>query len=320
ALRAGTKVAAATRAAVEAAARELGYKADPFMSVLVNYRRNVRAPQRSATIAYVTNYPVATPWRQWTVYRHFYQGAGARAAELGYGMEEFSLRDAGTTRRAGEIIRHRGYLGLVMAPSLVPTGYSRLDLSGLPVVALGHSLRAPRLHYAVGDLFRCATDVLHQLKRLGYRRPGLAAVYEQDARIEHRVSAAFLSWQSLFVAERERVPVCLAPEKGFEPEFVKWFRRRKPDVVVGLGIWPGLALEKAGVVFPDDAGFASVALNADDDARYSGMRMDHLGMGAAAVDLLHAQVLRGESGVPATPRGIHVEARWHAGGTTRRVR
>jgi LacI family transcriptional regulator len=320
ALRAGTQVAPATRAAVEAAAKELGYRADPFLSMLVNYRRNVRAPKRTATIAYVTNYPDGTPWRNWPVFRDFYAGVSGRAAELGYGVEEFSLREAGNLRRAADILRNRGYLGVVLAPSIGPSGHTRLDLRELPSVALGHSLRAPRLNYAVGDVFRSTIDLLHNLKRLGYRRPGFVAVYELDARIEHRASSAFLGWQALFVAADQRLPVYMPSAERFPKETAAWFKKSKPDVIVALGVWPAQMLEQGGIAFPRDAGFASLAINADDDPRFSGMKINHADIGTAATDLLHAQILRGEKGVPTLPRGIHVDAKWHAGETAPKKR
>jgi DNA-binding LacI/PurR family transcriptional regulator len=261
------------------------------------------------------NYAPGTRWREWPVFRDYHAGFTARAAALGYGVEDFSLPEAGNARRAGEILRHRGYAGLVLAPSAGPLSRSRLDLTGFPAVTLGHSLRFPRLHYAVGDVFRCCTDTLHTLKRLGYRRPGFAAVYAHDARIEHRASSAFLGWQALFVAAEQRVPVCLAPAEKFTAAIETWFRAEKPDVVIGLGVSTGRTLERCGAGFPRDAGFASLSLDADDEPRFSGMKMDHAGMGEAAADLLHAQILRGEAGVPDHLRGVHVEARWHPGET-----
>ncbi len=315
ALRVGTRVSPETRAAVQAAARELGYRSDPFMSVLVNYRRNVRAPRRTATVAYVTNYPAGTPWRDWPIYGGYFQGARERAEQLGYGTEEFPLGAAGSLRRAEEILHHRGYVGLLLGPTLSAAGHTRLELGELPAVALGRSLRLPRLHYAASDPYRSTLDLLHRLKRLGYRRPGFAAVSSHDARTEHRASAAFLSWQSLHVPEAARVPCCLLTHEEFSRGAPRWFRKWKPDVVVGSEVWAAMVLEKGGVRFPADAAFASPGLQAGDEERFSGMRLDAAATGAAALDLLHSLILRGEGGVPAMARGVSVDALWHAGAT-----
>lgn len=315
ALRADTKVAPATRAAVRAAAETLGYKADPFLSVLVNYRRNVRAPLRAATIAYVTNYPAGTPWRDWPIYGGYFRGAKARAEELGYGVEEFSRTAAGSLRRAEDILHHRGFVGLLLAPTMTPAGHTRLDVGALPAVALGLSLRLPRLHFTATDPYRATLDLLHRLKRAGYRRPGFAAVYSHDARLEHRPSAAFRSWQELFGREREAVPPCLLPHDEFAAGLVRWLRKWRPDIVVGSEVWPAMVLEKAGVRFPEDAGFASTGLMPGDAPRYSGMCADAVATGAASVDLLHSLILRGEHGVPEAARGVFVDLTWHPGET-----
>lgn len=315
ALRAGTKVAPGTRAAVRAAAEKLGYKSDPFMSVLVNYRRNVRAPRRSATVAYVTNYPPGTPWRGWPVYGGYFRGARERAEQLGYGLEEFSRAGAGSLRRAEEILHHRGYVGLLLAPTLSAIGHTRLDVGQLPAVALGLSLRLPRLHFAAGDPYRATLDLLHRLKRAGYRRPGFAAVRAHDARTEHRASAAFLGWQALHLPEAERVPCCLLPHEEFGENAPRWFRKWRPDVVVGSEVWPAMVLEKAGVRFPKDAAFATTGLQPEDEPRFSGMLPDAAATGAAAMDLLHSLILRSERGVPEVARGVVVDAAWHPGST-----
>lgn len=315
ALRPGTSVAARTRTIVENAARELGYRADPFLSSLVNYRRNRSAPVRNAIIAYVTNYAPGTRWKEWPVLRDYYAGFSSRAASFGYGVEDFSLRSAGNVRRAAEILRHRGYVGVVIAPAVGPAAGFRLDLTGLAAVTFGQSVRVPRLHYVAGNVFRACKDVMHELKRRGYRRPGFAATDAQDARVERLASSAFLGVQGLFVLPPNRVPICLETAEKLAGRMVPWIRRHRIDVVIGMGVATGRMLEKAGLALPDDLGFASLSLDADDDRRYAGMKMDHLQIGEAAAEALHAQILRGECGVPERARGCLVDARWHEGET-----
>lgn len=321
ALREGTPVAPATRDRVRAAAARLGYRADPFLSGLAEHRHHRRRiARRSATIAYVTQYGRGSHslnWRSWPMYLGYFEGAQRRAAELGYGLEEFAAPPVGSAGRATAVLAHRGYVGLLMAPTAAALGRTRLGMENFPAVALGNSLRKPRLHSAGPNHYQNVQDLLHELKRRGYQRPGLAVTRALDARSVHRWTASFRSWQELFLPPGNRVAICQPREDRFETDVSRWFEREKPDVVVSAIDRVHEVLVRAGVRFPEDAGAALLSLFPAQFGRLAGFSEDPDAIGTSAVDLLHMLILRNERGVPRQPLGLQVDGTWHDGPTLR---
>jgi hypothetical protein len=176
-------------------------------------------------------------------------------------------------------------------------------------------MRVPRLNHATTNMFRGMNDLLHQLKHLGYVRPGFATQRNHDARNEHQASSAFLGWQAMFTQEKARVPICVHPGDEFPAALLKWHKHWQPDVIVSTELWASQLLEKAGIQLPRDTGFACMGLSRVEPPRFAGMMTDYLGIGQASVDLLHTQILRGEKGVPAVPRGVQVDPIWRPGET-----
>lgn len=119
--------------------------------------------------------------------------------------------------------------------------------------------------------------------------------------------------------EKARVPPLLVETGELERTFPRWLATFRPDVVVSTGPLVHHLLERAGVKVPNDVGFACLNLTEPMERPLAGMMTDFAGIGRAAVDLLHAQILRGEGGIPPAQRGVVVNARWHAGDTVRRV-
>lgn len=320
ALREGTVVSADTRARVREAAERLGYRPDPFLAGLAEHKRRKAGPEKKATLAYVTQYGAGTDferWRDWPVYGGFFAGAKARAEALGYGLEEFSVTASGTRARAERVLANRGYAGLLMAPSYSPAGYTRLGMEEFPVVALGYSLRKPRLHHAVSNHYQAVQDVVHELKKKGYERPGLAVSRQMDARTMHRWTASFRSWQEMFLPASRRVPLCLYDHEQQDAATVRWFERERPDVVLTILSWERDGLSRAGWAFPRDAGYAALSLQANETGKCAGFSEEPPAVGASAVDLLHLLILRNERGVPACPLGLQIGGRWHDGPTLR---
>lgn len=316
AIRPNTQVAPATRARVQEAVRRMGYRPDPLLSGLQSHRRGVRQGRRSATIAYVTNYP-DNAWRRWPVWSGFYLGAKARADELGYGLEEFAMINSGGAERASKVLHHRGYAGLLLAPSRLPLGFTRLRLEDFPAVAIAHSIRKPRLHYATPDHVHAIQRTMHELKRRGYRRPGLVISSRQDARVERRWSASFRMWQERFLSEENRLALCWAEPADLELAVPRWLEKERPDVVVSDLERMLPLLETLGLVAPREIGYASLSLRPGELGRVAGNCEEAAAVGAAAMDLLRSAIERNERGAPALPCGVHVDGSWHDGLTLR---
>src|SRR2546421_97792 len=83
ALRNAPGVSAATRKLVVTAAENRGYRPDPSLAVLNAYRHGKRHLLPHETIAYLTNFGARNEWRRVGTFLRYFNGAQARAAELG---------------------------------------------------------------------------------------------------------------------------------------------------------------------------------------------------------------------------------------------
>lgn len=299
---------------IQEIARRLGYQPDPYLSGLATYRRRVQSGQYKATLAWLSNYPEGESWSATPVFQRYYEGAQARAAALGYQLEEHRLRQPGMTqKRMVQILRARGIAGLLLAPQPM----AEMSLEGFPfeqfsAVTFGFTLVEPQLHLVTLHQFRSTEKLFRKLLSLGYRRPGLALSIESDLRASHGWSAAFWSEQRS-LPEAQRVPHLL--EQPLQHDHVlAWYQEHRPDVIVG--ILPDIYtwLTEAGVKIPGEVGFAMLSVP-DEGVFFSGVDENPREIGGRALEFLVDMLTRGERGVPSVPINILVEGSWAVGKT-----
>src|SRR5690349_594102 len=98
-----------TRERIQKLARELGYRPNPLVATLMSQVRAARVPRQTLTIAHVTTTYPPGEWRRYFFTRECIEGATARAAEQGFTLEEFCIKEPGmTSRRMSQILRTRG--------------------------------------------------------------------------------------------------------------------------------------------------------------------------------------------------------------------
>src|SRR5262245_11457734 len=176
ALRNHPKIPASTRERIQTIARELGYRPNPMVHALMAEVR-ARRPMRSATtLAFVTAFPTRDGWRRGSyIYVEYHAGAVERARQLGYAIEEVWAKEPGMTgRRLTQVLETRSIRGLLIAPLPQSRGHLSLDWSKFAAATFGSSLYKPELHRATVDHFGAITMALRKLRKLGYRRIGMA--------------------------------------------------------------------------------------------------------------------------------------------------
>ncbi len=324
ALRDHSAITAETKKKVQEIARQLGYRPDPVVSALMSNLRRATRVQNVGALAVITNSPGGLSWSDIPTHRAYYEGARAKAASLGFQLEEFRLNHGGMTeRRATQIMWSRGIEGGIIFPTLNQTGTFELkaDISKLSCATIAYSLQAPLLHRSCVHHFRVAMEAANQLRQLGYRRIGLALDSNQDRRSGHNWRAGFLAAEHLHTGQ------CLVPplivEEITHELFAGWFRDHKPDALLHLPNQnEGFArifdwVKRLGLRVPDDVGYASLDLPPESSAT-SGMEQYSALVGAAAVDLVISGLLHHEWGVPLHAKTVMIGGEWRAGKTTRK--
>ena len=314
ALRDDPRITLAQRVKIRQAAAELGYRPNPLVAALMSARRAGHHPAYQATFAYVTKYP---PERAAWFAREFGQlqaGARERALAQGYALEEFNVHDpALTARRVTEILHARNIHGLLVAPLHSVHDTVELDWTQFCAVAVGYSLSHVAISRVAHDHFNGLLIASRHCRAAGRRRPGLVLQRRVHEKVEKRWVAAALLDQSEQAAATRVPPLLL---DGLEAgQFSAWFRRHRPDVVLGVDIAVILGwLKDLGCAVPEDVGVVSLDRRPHDRG-IAGIHQDYAGFGANAVDLLVGMTQRNERGLPARAFTVLLDGAWRDGRT-----
>ena len=317
ALRNSPKISPATIARIRKVADEMGYRPNPMVSALMTQLRHGRTVKRPTTLAYVTAYPTEDGWRQPGLFTEFHSGAKKRAEALGYTLEEHWLRRPGLSeKRFCDVLFTRNILGMVIAPLPSGGGTLALDWPRFAAAAIGYSVTSPNIHRASNDQYSTIRLAIAELTRLGYRRIGLALTRDGDERVKRNWSAGMLVEQSAVPAER-RVPPLLTDGR-FDEAFAAWFTKHRPDVILTQSWQCARVLKELGLRVPRDVGRANLGVTAA-EAHWAGMNQNAELVGAAALDLVDAQLRRNEFGIPVQQKTVVIPGHWVAGPTVRDV-
>ena len=314
ALRDHPRISAATREKIKAIATTLGYRINPFVAALMQSRRSGSAV-RHATLAFVTNYPTRFGWRpQFHDRPDFFPGAADRAREFGYKLEPFWLAEPGMTpARFRDILVTRGVHGLIVGR--MPPGQNALELTWerFSCVALGMTLRAPRLHHVTENHFDTAWQGMQQCLARGYRRVGFVFSEANDSpRVGDRWLGAYMLQQLKF-RRGDRPGLCPGAPTD-RAAFVAWFRQQRPDALLVTHAPPVLNwLRSIGQQVPRDVGL--VELQDRPDSGTAGIYYDPAKIGALAVEMLVGLMHRNETGVPQDQHEVMLTGEWREGTT-----
>lgn len=322
ALRNSPAIPEATRRRIQSIAEQMGYCPDPALQALVAYRNGRMANRRPQTIAYLTNGDSRLGWKQIPAQAKVHQGAHARAAQLGFQLEPFWLREPGiSVRRLGAMLFHRGITGVLLASCVEDVGgLDELDWSRLCAVKIGCFPRSPALHRVSFDQCGAMRQAVKRATAAGYRRIGLVLPSGWDAAADQAWSAGFFVEQSR-IDPALRLPALLYTPAGnsahgaapVEPAVLEeWIRSYGPEVIISSARFVLAPLKRLGRSVPRDVGFADLFLDGSDPA-LSGMRENCERVGEVAAELLVNQLQQNHSGIPAIATSTLVEGTWHDG-------
>lgn len=314
ALREDLHLPAKTRRRIQAIAEKLGYMPDPAVSQLMARLRASRTKAPEA-LAWINPRPLLPDWRDAFSMRDFFQGAAGRAAQLGYKLEIVSDDEGrANARRLTRILLARGIVGVLVAPLPGVPDTVSLDWSRFAAATYGYTVSEPLLHRACNHHLRIIRRALTEVVRRGYRRPGLMVSQTDNARVDEGWTAGFLAFQ-LHLPPAQRVPVLLY-EKSRTAGTAAWLKKHRPDVILAHSMEDLETIGASGRRVPDEIGFVLLDLHRQ-NGPCAGMRQRHAVVGATAVDLVTAQIHRGERGTPTAPKLVLVEGDWVDGPTIR---
>jgi len=310
-LRNDPRISASMRQTVRQAADEMGYRPDPMLAALSNYRRRNPEQTVKASLAWVNCWPEPGRLRTFKEFDLYWKGAVAEARRHGYRLDEFNCPGEIPPNRLMQILRARGVRGILLPPGWAGGApkWGALDWNDFAVVRFGYSLVIPPTHLVAADQMSNGMLAYEKMRAHGCRRIGMVMFKTQGTRLV-RFAAGYLYAQLDMGSKRLLPPLSLeeVDSEADQRALAAWLKRVGPDAILTDIPQLGNMLKRAGVRVPKDVGLASLSvLDGNVDA---GIYQNSDEVGAAAVQLVISLIQSNQFGIPAIPREVLVPGRW----------
>jgi LacI family transcriptional regulator len=319
ALRDHPRISAAVRQRIKALAAENGYRPNPVVSTLIAQVRASRTTTYQSTIGAVLTLELRRCMEVHT-FRNWLTACKARADQLGYGFDAFSLPDLNASpERLAKVLDARRIQGVaVIGPfraGQIPPEFDVLWQRSA-VVLLGERPVRPALSCVSNNQFSTVVLAIDELLRLGYQRPALCINPEIDRLLENRFLGGFLVAQSHLPPDRHIPPFPFRPDG--EQEFKRWIETHRPDAIITLHHEIKPWLEVAGLNIPRDIGLAHLDWSPKLEG-WAGTDQNNDQLGCVAIDMLVGQLHRNEVAPPPFQKCMFIHSTWREGASVRRI-
>lgn len=314
ALRNHSRISAATCRRVQELARRQGYRPDPAVTKLMHHLRTHRTKRLQATLCALTTNPRGEPYTE-----EILAAVKLRAAALGYALDTIQLEARLEDRRYGQqlerIMLNRGVEGVLLLPMAESVALDRLiDWGKFSVVATTYTVRSPHFHRVVPHQFGNLVMACRTLAERGYRRIGVAVSSGFDLRVQHHFTAA-IAWHNSLQGADAIPPYIHSGDRLLE--LSAWLKTHLPDVVVGHYTSRIIeAARAAGMSVPETLAVAN--FHRPQSRQFAGIDEKTAEIGTTAIDILTGMIVRGDKGIPSTPKVTMLEGGWIEGTSIRK--
>lgn len=311
ALRKHPKISVATQEKVAATAVRLGYQANGAISTMMA-RIRLRQPVRyQATLGAIIPFAERAAFDENKTFQRYLQGATRRATELGFKLQPFWPLTSGMNwDRLGTILRARGIEGLLLLPLPRP-GRLPLDLSLFAAAAIGYTLEQPAVHRATTAHYEGMLTTLRHVEAAGYRRIGVVLDRTVHNRTERKWLAAFRAYRD-DPAGLDAPAALVVDHADGAGAFREWLRDHRPDAIIAGNVPIHEWFAGADKRLTRRVGVAMLGERFQGPS-FAGIDEHSERVGAAAIELVIAQLHRNERGLPAFPQDVHIAGEWRNG-------
>lgn len=303
-----------TRARVQAAARQLGWQPDARLQRQMALIRSTTARTDLPNLGVIMKRTRKSLADLPTIRRHL-EGVTERARELGFAANVFNLEyEPIRPRRLASIMHARGIQGIVLLDFDLSIPREYWDLAGeFAAVSVGVDPEHPAVNVAFSDYLSIGRRAVHELIRLGYRRPGFITPMGTEKLLHFGFTGGFCAGVAalpashrldvLYVGDEE---IYIPPER-YAGEIRAWVARHRPDVLLTIDTW-GVTESIKGSASAHLPVYSVDWHPGDPGAGGIDQRPDAIGR--AAVNLVVAQLDRGEVGAPSLKLTVLVDEEW----------
>jgi DNA-binding LacI/PurR family transcriptional regulator len=305
ALRNHPRISEATRERVKKLAREMNYRGNILVSALLSQVRSRRVNSGGEVIGLLLT---GKSKKRVATNTEGVEAAKMRAEQTGLKAEVFLLGERGAdSASVGRVLYNRGIRGLIIAPMPLDLLPLEFDWNTFAVVAVGYSFRQQQMHRVANGHFGGILEVYARLRAAGHERIGCVLRSNEDTRARHYWLAGALAAPQLHGGSVH--PPLMLDDPPDEIKFEQWFRKERPDAIIGnhpdyVLSW----LKQRGLCVPRDVSYASLDIVAGSGV--SGMRQAWADVFSTAVDLLAGELARNEFGLPSSPKNTLIDGTW----------
>jgi LacI family transcriptional regulator len=330
ALRNDPRITAGQRKRIQKVAAQMGYQTNALVARLMAELRKSRKQKYLASLAVINVWkPPVEANLETSNTKSWLQGFEDRATQMGYSIDRFWLNEPDITpARLARILEARNIQGVIFFGVRDDDYLNNASAiwTRFPSVVIGAHLRMPPLSFVVNDHYYAAAQACRQLTAAGYRRIGIVLDRWLDNVVEHRYVAGFFATLEdtanavppLFFESAQ--PGENTPRSAHRKQFAAWVRKYRPDACLCVNAFLLEWLKDLGLSAPREIGFALLDLPEDLKGRVAGMDPRSRETAKKAIDVLVAQLHRGEFGIPEIQTGTMTENQWTPGDTIRRLR
>jgi len=316
ALRNDPSIPARTARRLQRLAQRLGYRPNPLVAALLSQVRSRKPRAGHTVIAYLNTWWPRPAWETSNTYTGQYRGAVQRAAELGFRLENFWLREQGMTApRLAQILKARGIRGVLIGPLQNQTEAIDFPWGDFALATIGYSMHTPAISRACHAHFRGMYRAMDELIARGYRRIGYVSSSDFEERVNSLWGAAYRFNQQR-LGTKDRIEPLVFPSEADGAVLRRWLVTTRPDAIVNA--LPGVFELVAELDWraPQDVGFVHLDLPTHlKEAGISGIDQLWEIVGAGALELVANQLYTNASGVPKHPVTHLIEGVWVEGKT-----
>ncbi len=315
ALRDHPSIPPATRARIRAIAREFGYQRDPLLDALNFHRSSQTQQARHLSSAFVVHAGTTRIFGGNHYQPLVYAGAKAAAEARGHSLDIFVVGQGHLApARLSSILTARGITGVLLSTFEIDIGQLDLDWSQFCAVKIECLHLKPDLDAVSNDQLQVARLAMQRLRKLGYRRIGLATAREDQTRLGESFGTGVLIEQAS-LPEAECVPPLifnLADVPLLHRIVPDWIRAHQIDVVISN--WNELldTFATTGLRVPDDIAFASLDIPPG-MPHLAGVVQNHRLVGQRAMEHLAIMTDTYQRGVAEAQTVTYIPGYWQDG-------
>jgi DNA-binding LacI/PurR family transcriptional regulator len=309
-LRDHPRISQAVKERVRRTSGEMGYRPDPMLAALANYRRGRENHQGTTGVAWINGWQDPEELRQHPEIDWYWQGAFMAAEKSGFRLEEFWLGGECSPQRLHQILSTRGIRGILLPPHPVAPDWQDFPWNEYTIVRLGCPLLTPECHIVTADPIANTMLAVRAIHGRGYRRIGFVMLEADLNKRGMRFDLGFLGGQRL-IRDEDPVPVLFlggSNTAGRKEAFEGWLCRHKPDAILTPDPAVAELVNQTDLRVPEDIGLAVTSIHgAGADAGID----PHPGeIGRVGFLLLHSLMNDRMRGIPPIFSQVLVEGSW----------